>query len=104
MAQIKKMPGAALFVPANGNLKRVREALQHCEGCELYKYATQAVFGEGPENARVMLIGEQPRGSGRSRREAVRWSGGGSVESRFARGGDGPLTGVCDQCGEAFCV
>src|SRR3984957_17184250 len=60
MAQIKKMPGAAVFVPANGNLKRLREAVQHCEGCELYKYATQAVFGEGPENARVMLIGEQP--------------------------------------------
>ena len=60
MALQKKMPGAAVFVPANGNLKRMREAVQHCEGCELYKYATQAVFGEGPENARVMLIGEQP--------------------------------------------
>ncbi len=28
--------------------------------CELYKHATQAVFGEGPPDARVMMIGEQP--------------------------------------------
>ena len=60
MALQKKMPGAAGFVPPNANLKRMREAVQHCEGCELYKHATQAVFGEGPENARVILIGEQP--------------------------------------------
>jgi DNA polymerase len=60
MAQIKRMPGAAAFVPPNGNLRRLREAVQHCEGCDLYKHATQAVFGEGPETARVMLIGEQP--------------------------------------------
>jgi uracil-DNA glycosylase len=60
MAVAKKMPGAAVFIPPNGNWQRLGEAVQHCEGCELYKHATQAVFGEGPENARVMLIGEQP--------------------------------------------
>jgi uracil-DNA glycosylase family protein len=60
MAVQKKLPGAAQFVPANVNLERLRQAVQHCEGCELYKFATQAVFGEGPANARVMLIGEQP--------------------------------------------
>jgi uracil-DNA glycosylase len=60
MALQKNLPGAAGFVPPNGNLKRLREAAQHCEGCELYKHATQAVFGEGPEHARVMLVGEQP--------------------------------------------
>jgi DNA polymerase len=38
----------------------LREAIPFCEGCELYKHATQAVFGEGPANARVVLIGEQP--------------------------------------------
>src|SRR5688572_24212851 len=36
------------------------EAAQSCRGCDLYKYATQAVFGEGPKNARVMFVGEQP--------------------------------------------
>jgi uracil-DNA glycosylase len=36
-----------------------REA-RRCERCELYGPATQTVFGEGPQNARVMFIGEQP--------------------------------------------
>ena len=36
------------------------EAVQQCRGCDLYKYATQAVFGEGPKSARLMLVGEQP--------------------------------------------
>ena len=31
-----------------------------CQLCELYKHATQTVFGEGPPNARLMLVGEQP--------------------------------------------
>jgi uracil-DNA glycosylase len=60
MASPKKARGAAGFVPPSGNLQRMREAVQRCEGCELYEHATQAVFGEGPEHARVMLIGEQP--------------------------------------------
>lgn len=35
-------------------------AVQRCQGCDLYKTATQAVFGQGKRNARVMMIGEQP--------------------------------------------
>ena len=31
-----------------------------CEGCELWESATQAVPGEGPVDARIMLVGEQP--------------------------------------------
>ncbi len=31
-----------------------------CQRCELYKHATQTVFGEGPLTARLMLVGEQP--------------------------------------------
>jgi DNA polymerase len=34
--------------------------IQQCEGCDLYRHATQAVMGEGPSKARVMLVGEQP--------------------------------------------
>jgi DNA polymerase len=56
----KKIGGAEEFLPANANLERLRVAVQHCEGCDLFKCATQAVFGEGPADARVMLIGEQP--------------------------------------------
>jgi uracil-DNA glycosylase len=38
----------------------LRAAATHCTACALYRDATQTVFGEGPEGAIVMLIGEQP--------------------------------------------
>jgi probable DNA metabolism protein len=56
----KKMPGAGAFVPLNADLRQLRKAVTGCEGCELYKHATQPVFGEGPADARIVLIGEQP--------------------------------------------
>jgi DNA polymerase len=34
--------------------------LEECRRCELYQFATQAVGGEGPKRARIMLVGEQP--------------------------------------------
>lgn len=51
---------AAEFFPPRMTLKSVREAAAHCRGCDLYKDATQTVFGEGPAHARVMFVGEQP--------------------------------------------
>jgi uracil-DNA glycosylase family protein len=60
MAMQKAAPGAAEFVPAGADLDELRGAVQKCRGCELYKHATQAVFGEGPKTARVVFIGEQP--------------------------------------------
>jgi DNA polymerase len=38
----------------------LREAAAGCRGCDLWKHATQTVFGEGPKRAEVMLVGEQP--------------------------------------------
>jgi DNA polymerase len=38
----------------------MREAVQACRGCELWRDATQAVFGEGPAHAALVLVGEQP--------------------------------------------
>lgn len=38
----------------------LRKAAASCQRCELYKPATRTVFGEGPEDARVVVIGEQP--------------------------------------------
>ncbi len=35
-------------------------AAKDCRGCELYKSATQTVFGEGAKGAAIMLVGEQP--------------------------------------------
>jgi uracil-DNA glycosylase family protein len=33
---------------------------ERCQRCDLYKYATQVVFGEGPATAQLVLVGEQP--------------------------------------------
>ena len=53
-------PGAAMFVPEGATLPQLREAVQRCMGCELYRHATQGVLGEGPSTARIVMIGEQP--------------------------------------------
>ena len=42
------------------SLKSLRERVQECRACELYKGATQAVFGEGLVRSEVMFVGEQP--------------------------------------------
>ena len=41
-------------------MRTLDAAAQKCRGCDLYKTATQAVFGSGPRAARIMLVGEQP--------------------------------------------
>jgi hypothetical protein len=41
-------------------LATLRAAAAHCTACPLYARATQTVFGEGPDNAPLMLVGEQP--------------------------------------------
>jgi len=41
-------------------LTGLRRAVQQCRGCDLWRNATQAVFGEGLARAEVMLVGEQP--------------------------------------------
>jgi len=48
------------YIPQDVSLPILRDAVQSCRGCGLYAFATQAVFGEGPNNAHVMLVGEQP--------------------------------------------
>jgi uracil-DNA glycosylase len=52
--------GAAPFVPAGAGLDELREAAKRCTGCELYRHASQVVFGRGPSDARVVMVGEQP--------------------------------------------
>src|SRR5262245_43213243 len=42
------------------NLAATREAAAHCQRCPLYRDATQTVFGEGPPDASVVFVGEQP--------------------------------------------
>lgn len=58
--------GAAEFVPNTHQLTVLREAVQRCRGCELYRNATQAVMGESMGHSatsrgiEMMMIGEQP--------------------------------------------
>src|SRR5215472_15369763 len=65
----KAVFGAAPFVPENPSFEVLRGAVQRCRGCDLYRNATQAVFGErdAPNgdsdhhpHASMMMIGEQP--------------------------------------------
>jgi len=54
--------GAAAYLPRTPviTLPQLRTAAAVCQGCDLYCRATQTVFGEGPETAPLMLVGEQP--------------------------------------------
>ena len=52
--------GASPFVPRTRDLRRLARAARICRGCPLYRNATQTVFGEGPIDAAVLLVGEQP--------------------------------------------
>jgi uracil-DNA glycosylase len=48
------------WVPKTHNLAALRAAAPECRGCDLYARATQVVFGEGPQDAKVVMVGEQP--------------------------------------------
>jgi DNA polymerase len=48
------------FVPTGSDLRGLAVAARGCRGCELFKDATQTVFGAGPAGASVVLVGEQP--------------------------------------------
>src|SRR5436305_12755327 len=47
-------------VPETNSLAKVAAAAKECTAWPLYKKATQTVFGEGPKQATMLMIGEQP--------------------------------------------
>jgi DNA polymerase len=53
-------PGAEQFLPKRPTLPRLRTSVQECRGCDLYRDATQAVFGDGARHPRLVVVGEQP--------------------------------------------
>jgi uracil-DNA glycosylase len=56
-----RTPGAGQFVPKDAReLDELRAAAASCQGCDLYRDATQTVFGRGPQTARAILVGEAP--------------------------------------------
>src|ERR1041385_1154387 len=70
MTDTKTGVSALQFLPERISLSSLREAVQECRGCPLYKHATQAVFGKGRRDARLILVGEQP-GNERSEERRV---------------------------------
>jgi uracil-DNA glycosylase family protein len=55
----KKVPQLPFRSP-NPSLSKLRAAARSCKNCDLYKHATQTVFGEGLSNSQLLLIGEEP--------------------------------------------
>jgi uracil-DNA glycosylase family protein len=47
-------------VTAASDIARLAREAADCRACDLWRDATQTVFGEGPQDARLMLVGEQP--------------------------------------------
>jgi uracil-DNA glycosylase len=85
----KAKKDAAIFVPKERTLPDLRKAVQKCRGCDLYRYATQAVFGELETGASatklkvsIMMIGEQP----------------GDSEDKEGRPFVGPAGRLLDEC------
>ncbi len=51
---------ATSVAPRLRTIAQLREKAAGCQACELWRTATQTVFGEGPSPAKLMLVGEQP--------------------------------------------
>jgi DNA polymerase len=55
-----RWPGAAAFLPGERTIPLLAEHASGCRGCALHQHATATVFGEGPVDAGIVLVGEQP--------------------------------------------
>jgi DNA polymerase len=60
MAVTASTPTALPFLPQRRDLVSLRRAAQDCHGCDLFRKATQIVFGMGPARAAILFAGEQP--------------------------------------------
>ena len=52
--------GVGSFLPPDADLATLASAAEGCRGCDLHELDNRTVFGEGPPQARVVLVGEQP--------------------------------------------
>jgi DNA polymerase len=78
---------AAAYLPKRLSLPALGRAASRCRGCPLWKDATQTVFGRGPRDAGLMLVGEQP--GDREDREGEPFVGpaGGILETALSEAG-----------------
>jgi len=58
--QTVKIDTAARLIPPGASLDELREIAARCKACDLWMRGTQTVFGEGPAQAELMFVGEQP--------------------------------------------
>ena len=107
----KSAASAAPFVPEERSLPVARGAVQKCRGCDLYRNATQAVFGEieaggkrSTPRVAIMMIGEQPGDHEDVAGPSVRRAGGQAARRRPGRGGHRPQQGLRHQRGQALQV
>ena len=84
-------------------LTSARASAADCERCRLYVRATQTVFGEGPESAELCWWASS-RGTRRTRRPAVRGSGGQGAGRGTRRSRDRPQPGLRHECRQALQV
>jgi uracil-DNA glycosylase family protein len=85
MSPAKTTGSAAEFLPKTLTQAALREAAAGCKACDLWELGTQTVFGEGPTEAEMMFVGEQP----------------GDQEDRLGRPFVGPAGRLFDQALEA---
>jgi DNA polymerase len=52
--------GSGGLIPGQASLGELQESAKSCRACDLWRQATQTVFGEGSAGATMMLVGEQP--------------------------------------------
>src|SRR5216684_852667 len=81
MGRALEVPTAGPLIPPHPTLPLLRKLAACCHACDLYKRATQTVFGEGGKSARAMMVGEQP----------------GDVEDRVGRPFVGPAGKMLDR-------
>lgn len=81
-------PGAAQWVRRGAPLEELAQALPSCRGCDLAENGSSPVFGEGPADARVVMVGEQP----------------GDIEERRGRPFVGPAGKLLDRALEAAAI
>jgi uracil-DNA glycosylase len=57
---VDERQAVAQLLPDDRSLDALKEAAAGCRACDLWEKGTQTVFGEGPPQARVVMVGEQP--------------------------------------------
>jgi uracil-DNA glycosylase len=82
--------GAEQYLPDRPTLPRLRAAVQDCRGCDLYRDATQAVFGDGARHPSLVIVAEQPGDVEDRRGEPLVGPAGGLLDKALAEAGVDP--------------